>query len=201
MSMPKTFPEKNDSVRARGVQKRHFFVFKAKSPCGKPLPKKTTETSMSVFLGFFCLIAFSCVSQRCEFENTTKKRFYKTIMSTNKSKTDVRPRSFRHVVNEIIQRHFVNLGVSCKWGTQERSSEAGTQKHFDELKTVQKGAPEALINPPPPPHPPRPMSWIEEDPDDPCQNRMFLDFVFITFLGVSRSGEFKNTIKKLLEKI
>jgi hypothetical protein len=33
------------------------------------------------------------------------------------------------------------------------------------------------------------------------QNRLFLDFLFITFLGVSREGEFKNTIKKYRKKI
>jgi hypothetical protein len=57
----------------------NIFLQKAKSPWRKNFPEKSKMFSMSSFSStFFCFIAFSDVSQRWEFKNTTN---YKKIMS------------------------------------------------------------------------------------------------------------------------
>jgi hypothetical protein len=80
---------------ARGVQKHHKNTFCKKS-MSKTFPKISTKISMSVFLDFFCFIAFSGVFRRWEFKNTTKnvlqkqiasKSFYKKFGQKSKTKT------------------------------------------------------------------------------------------------------------------
>jgi hypothetical protein len=91
----------------RGVKKHHTNIF-AKNRCQKLFIKESTQISMSVFLDFFCFIAFSGVSQQWEFK-THKKRFAKKTCGkcfTKKSKNNRKP------ISSIFLIAF--LGVS--WG-------------------------------------------------------------------------------------
>jgi hypothetical protein len=75
----------------------------AKSPCRKLFPKKRQKCRCQFFLDFFCFIAFSGVSQRWEFKNTTKNRFAKNRVEKflqkidKKSKTNFFSNFFYHV--------------------------------------------------------------------------------------------------------
>jgi hypothetical protein len=46
-----------------------------------------------------------------------------------------------------------------------------------------------------------PVHLLNPRPTQPPSDILFLDFFFSTFLGVSRQGEFKNTIKMFLQKV
>jgi hypothetical protein len=82
----------------------------------KTFPKISTKISMPVFLDFFCFIAFSNVSQRWEFKNTTKNVFQKNRVE----------KFLQKIRQEIQNRLFLGFYFYYVFG---RFSMRGVQKH------------------------------------------------------------------------
>jgi hypothetical protein len=86
-----------------------------KSPCQKLSPKKSTKISISVFLSIFWVLnrfmAFSGVSQRWEFKNTTKRFTKKSCRKVfTKKSTKTQNRLFLDFFNHVYGRFLVRGG-------------------------------------------------------------------------------------------
>jgi hypothetical protein len=114
----------------RGVQKHDKNVL-AKSSCRKLFPRKFSENRQNfryqLFLDFFCFIAFSGVSWRWEFKNTTKK-FYKKIVSKSfkKNRPKIQNRLFLDFLNHVFGRFSVRGVQKHDKKSQKNPTSPGT---------------------------------------------------------------------------